>query len=170
MPWSKYSKAKVAECEEWVSKHGLTDYGGAMLKEYCREMGIDNKTHYHWLKVKDDYREAIERAKEHFKRTLSHDLTISLAEAAKGYDKEDIVTDYVPNPENPNQPTIRSMRKRKVHFPPNVGAAIFLLTNLDPEHYQNRQRNDIAVKKDEEREMTIEEINAEIERLEKLDK
>lgn len=170
MPWSKYSKAKIAECEEWVSKHGLTDYGGATLKEYCKEMDIDNKTHYHWLKVKDDYREAIERAKEYFKRTLTHDLTISLAEAAKGYEREEIVTDYVPNPTDGSTPIIRSMRKRKVHYPPNVGAAIFLLTNLDPEHYQNRQRNDIAVKKDEEKEMTLEEINAEIARLEKLDK
>lgn len=170
MPWAKYSKEKVAECEEWVSKHGLTDYGGAMLKEFCKEMDIDNKTYYKWMKVKDDFREAIERAKEHFKSTLTHDLTISLAEAAKGYEHEELITDYVPNPTNSNQPVIRSMRKRKVHYPPNVGAAIFLLTNLDPEHYQNRQRNDIAIRKDEEKEMTIEEINAEIERLEKLEK
>jgi len=170
MPWAKYSKEKVAECEEWVSKHGLIDYGGAMLKEFCKEMGIDNKTYYHWLKVKDDFREAIERAKAVFKSNLTHDLTISLSEAAKGYEREEVVTDYVPNPQDNTQPIIRGMKRRKVHYPPNVGAAIFLLTNLDPEHYQNRQRNDIAVRKEEEKEMTIEEINAEIARLEKLEK
>ena len=56
-------------------------------------------------------------------------------------------------------------------FEPNVGAAIFLITNLDPEHYQNRQNSNIALKaKADDKEMTMEEINAELERLEKMEK
>ena len=61
------------------------------------------------------------------------------------------------------------MKRKKIHVQPNIGAAIFLLTNLDPEHYQNRQRNDIMLKKDDEKPMTLDEINAEIARLEKLE-
>ena len=59
--------------------------------------------------------------------------------------------------------------EERVVVPPNVGAAIFLLTNLDPEHYQNRQQSNITLKNDEEREMTLEEINAEIARIEKIE-
>ena len=134
---AKYSAAKVAQCEEWVKQHGLMEYGGAMLKEFCEEMDIDNKTYYKWMQVKDEFREAINR---------------------------------IPNPNGSNSPIIRKMKKKHVHYQPNVAAAIFLLTNLDPEHYQNRQRSDMVIKKDEEKQMTIEEINAEIARLEKLDK
>ena len=41
--------------------------------------------------------------------------------------------------------------------------------SLDPEHYQNRLRNDITLKKDDEKPMTLDEINAEIARLEKFE-
>jgi len=44
-----------------------------------------------------------------------------------------------------------------------------LLTNIDPDNYQNKQRTDVAVKKLEEKEeMSKEEIDKEIERLDKL--
>lgn len=164
---SKYSKDKIAECEEWVSIHGLVEYGGAKLKEFCKEMGIDDKTYRNWMK-KIEFADAINRAKDLFKSNLTHDLTISLAEAAKGYEREETEVEYVPLGTG-KEPTIKRMKKKKVYFQPNVGAAIFLLTNLDPEHYQNRQRNDISVKKDEEEEMTLEEINAEIARLQKTE-
>ena len=81
---------------------------------------------------------------------------------AKGYEREETETEYRPNPANPNQPIITKLKKKKVFYQPNVGAGIFLLTNLDPEHYQNRQNSNIAVKSSDEKEMTLEEINAEI--------
>ena len=164
----KYSASKLAEIEGWISEYGLIDYGGAKLKDFCREMGINDKTYRNWLK-KEDFRETIKRAKEVFKSNLSHDLAASLAMVAKGYEREETETEYRPNANNPNMSHITKMKKKKVYFQPNVGAAIFLLTNIDPEHYQQRQRIDNVIKKDD-KDMTIDEINAEIERLEKLDK
>lgn len=171
MPWQKYSPQYVASCEEWVAERGLIDYGGATLATYLSEMGLDKKTHYRWLKTHDDYAQALTRAKEQFKSTLTRSLARSLAEVAQGYDHEETTTDYVPNPEDPTKPVIRSMRKRKVHYQPNVGAAIFLLTNLDPDHYQNRQRSDsyVSFRRDPEADMTTDEIAAELRRLDKLD-
>lgn len=166
---AKYNAAKVAECEEWVREHGLIDYGGAKLKEFCEVMGIDNKTYYKWMQAKEEFWEAIKRAKELFKQNLTHDIAISLAKAAKGYDIEETEQEFRPDP-NTGQPTPVKMKKKKIHVQPNVGAAIFLLTNLDPDHYQNKQKNDVTIRKEEDNPMTIEEINAEIERLEKLDK
>lgn len=165
---SKYSTSKLAEIEEWISEHGLIEYGGAKLKDFCKEMGINDKTYRNWLK-KDDFKETIKRGREVFKTNLTNDLAASLAMVAKGYEREETETEYKPNATNPNLPHITKMKKKKVYFQPNVGAAIFLLTNLDPEHYQQRQRIDNVLKKDD-KDMTLDEINAEIERLEKLDK
>lgn len=171
---AKYNTKLVEECEEWVSKHGLIDYGGAFLKDFLSHFHIDYKTFKLWMRNKPQFKEAITRAKETFKTQLSRDLAETLADAARGGFKteEDETTEYRPNPQNPSQPIIGKMTKtkRKRFIKPDVGAAIFLLTNLDPEHYQNRQRADISVKKEEDKPLTIEEINAEIERLEKLEK
>lgn len=166
---AKYNQRKTQECEEWVSLHGLMEYGGAMVKEFCAHMGIDYKTYKNWLQ-RDEFRVAVERGKEAFKSKLTHDLSVSLAEAAKGYEREEVVMEYRQDPQNKEKPIITGMRKKKVFYKPDVGAAIFLLTNLDPEHYQNKQRNDVTLKQvDDEREMSIDEINAEIERLSKLE-
>lgn len=166
----KKSASLFQRAEEWISKHGLIEYGGAQLQDFCKELGINDKTYRRWLNEEDDFKKAIEKGREAFRLTLAHDLHETLAKVAKGSEHEETTTEYRPNPKNPDKPTITKMVKKKIVIQPNVGAAIFLLTNLDPEHYQNRQRTDVAVKKDDEKPMTIEEINKEIARLEKLDK
>lgn len=166
---AKYNKIILEECVQWVSEHGLIDYGGARLKDFRAVFHIEDITYRRWME-KPEFRDAINAAKEVFKKNLTHDLVTSLSMTAKGYEREETETEYVPNPKDPTKPTIKKLKKSTRHYQPNVGAAIFLLTNLDPEHYQNRQRTDVAVKKDDEKPMTIEEINKEIARLEKLDK
>lgn len=166
---AKFNAAKIEECEAWIITHGLIDYGGAKLKEFVREMGIDEKTYRLWMKEKPQFKEAIDRAKDIFKQSLTHDLALSLSKAAKGYEHEEVEQEYRLGADG--QPTPFKMKKKKVHVQPNIGAAIFLLTNLDPENYQNRQRSDVNFKKDgNEKPMTLDEINAEIARVEKFDK
>ena len=53
---AKFNTAKIEECEAWVATHGLIDYGGAKLKEFVREMGIDEKTYRLWMKGKPQFR------------------------------------------------------------------------------------------------------------------
>lgn len=166
----KYSQTTVRNAYEWVKKNGLIDYGGGQLQDFCAYLGIDDMTYRRWLKGKDDFRQAIEKAKEEFKVGLTHDLHETLSMVAKGYEKEVTETEYRPNPKDPEKPTITKVKRKKVIFEPHVGAAIFLITNLDPEHYQNRQNSNIALRtKPEEKDMTLEEINAELERLEKME-
>ena len=162
------------ECEAFITKHGLITFGGAKLKDYCEQMGIDEKSHRNWKKQHKEYAEAIERAVEAYKATHTRTLFGTLMEAAQGGERtvEEEHTDYRPNPQNPSQPQIRKQTrtKKKIYVQPNVVAAIFLLCNLDPEHFRNRQQNDISIKKPEaEEEMTIDEVNAEIERLKMLE-
>lgn len=166
---AKYNAKMLAECEHWIEENGLIEHGGAKLKDFCRAMCINDRTYRNWLK-KDGFKEAIERGRNVFKNNLSQELVLSLAKSAKGYEVEDMVTEYRPNTNNQNEPMIRRMQKTKKHIAPNVAAAIFLLTNIDPEHYQNRQRNDVSFKKNEDQDMSLEEINNEIARLDKLDK
>lgn len=167
---AKYKTELVELAYDWVCEHGLMEFGGAQLQDFIKVLGVDDKTYRKWMLTHPEFKSAIDKGKAVFKQNLTHQLHTSLAEAAKGGEHEEVTTEYRPNAQNPNQPTITKMVKRKVYVGPNVGAAIFLLTNLDPEHYQNRQRTDVAIKPTQEDEMTIEEINAEIERLEKLDK
>ena len=54
---AKYNAAKIEECEAWVAAHGLIDYGGAKLKEFVREMGIDEKTYRLWMKGKPQFKD-----------------------------------------------------------------------------------------------------------------
>ena len=171
----KYSPTMIKACEAWIMEHGLMDYGGAKLKDFMQAMGIHHKSYYLWLQ-KDEFRNAVERAKQYFKEHLCRDLVISLAEAAKGGERESVVehVEYRQNPDDPSRPIIyrKTTNKTKTFVSPNVAAGIFLLCNLDPEHYRNSQRSDITLKKtdDADDSMTIEEVNAEIERLEKLQK
>lgn len=172
---AKYSPTKIKECEVWIMEHGLMDYGGAKLKDFLTAMGIHHKCYYLWLQ-KDEFRAAVERAKQYFKEHLCRDLVQSLADAARGGERETTEehTEFRQNPADPTRPIIhrKTMKKSKIFVRPDVGAAIFLLCNLDPEHYQNTQRNDITIKKpnDADEEMSDEELAAEIERLTKLQK
>ena len=173
---AKYKDKLVEEVEAWIAEHGLMERGGADLVVFLKHFGISDTCHRKWLAKHTRYVEAIEKGKEAFKRNAATTLVNSLFESAKGGYHEEITetedTKYIPD-KNGN-PTIREMVKRKTktnrYSPPNTGAAIFLLTNLAPEEWQNRQKQDVTIKQDEEKAMTIEDIEKEIERLSKLDK
>lgn len=165
----KYGNAINKIAEEWVSEHGLIEYGGGQLQDFNAHLGINDKTYRRWLDEQPEFKAAIERGRATFKKSLTHQLHETLSMVAAGYEREETETEYRPNPKDPKQPTITKMKKKKVFYQPNVGAAIFLITNLDPEHYQNRQKNDIVLKDTEEKEMTLDEINKEIERLSKIE-
>lgn len=165
----KKSTALFKEAEKWVREHGLIEYGGGQLQDFCKHLGINDKTYRRWIVQEDAFKEAIRMGREDYKKSLAHDLHETLSKVAKGDTFTETTTEYKPNPKDPNKPIISKLVKKEVHVQPNVGAAIFLLTNLDPEHYQNRQKNDVVLKGNDEKEMTIDEINAEIERLQKVE-
>lgn len=173
---AKYKEILVDEVLEWVSKNGLIERGGAELSSYLKHFGISDTCHRKWLNLHPRYAEAIEKGRETFQRNAAAILVHSLFESAKGGYHEETQevedTRYIPDAEG--KPIIREMTKRKTktnrYTPPNTGAAIFLLTNLDPDNWQNRQKQDVTLKQEEEKVMTIEDIEKEIERLNKLDK
>lgn len=172
---AKFTPTKCMECEAFIAEHGLVEYGGAKLTtDYCPQMGIDEKTHRNWLKRYPNYREAVERGRERYKNTHTRKLFNTLMEAAVGGERTvtEEHTEFRPDPRNPSNAIIRKQvrNNKTIYVKPDVAAAIFLLCNLDPEHFKNRQQNDISIKRPEAgSDMTIDEINAEINRLKMLE-
>ena len=143
---AKYNKDMVQACADWVRKNGLIDYGGATLTDFCNAMRIDNKTYYAWIN-KTEFSEAIKKAKESFRGSLEKDIVKSLANAAKGYEYEQYTTEYT---DVNGKPKIKKQVKKNIRVEPNVGAAIFLLTNIAPDRWKNKQDSTVSVKEDNE--------------------
>lgn len=170
-PMKKYTPRLLAVAEEWVAKNGLMEFGGALLGDYCAFLGINYKSHYNWLKDHKEYVAMLDRAKDTYLKAHTKKLYDTLMEAATGYYRENSTEDaeFKPHPQNPEKPVIAKKRTHKENkwVNPNVAAAIFLLTNIDPDHFSNRQRNDISVRRDtEEDNMSLDEIREELKRLE----
>lgn len=157
---TKYSEDKVRECVEWVREHGLMEYGGAMQKEFCAAVDITPRCHQNWMKERPEYAEAIRAAMADFKTRVQVKVEKSLAKLATGYDWEQVTTELENDADG--KPRIKRQTRKTMHEAPNVAAAIFLLTNLDPEKWKNRQAKDVkmtgeavtvVVRSDEERAM-----------------
>lgn len=137
----KYNKQMVQACADWVRENGLIDYGGATLTDFCKAMSIDNKTYYAWI-GKPEFSEAIKKAKEAFRDSLEKDIVMSLANAARGYEYTQTTTEYT---DVNGKPCIKKQVKKNIRIEPNVAAAIFLLTNIAPERWKNRQSQNLTI-------------------------
>lgn len=136
----KYSKAKIEECANWVRIHGLMDYGGALLKDFCKAMDIDDDSYYLWMNTKPEFSEAIQKAKADFKATQEERLVESLMQSALGYEASETKTEYISDENGNRRPKKQTVTKKNVA--PNTGAAIFLLTNIAPEKWKNKMNTE----------------------------
>lgn len=134
----KYNKNKIEECAKWVETYGLVDYGGAMIKDFCKAMDINTDTYYKWM-TKNEFSDSIKKAKDKFKQNLSNNIVKSLARIATGYTYEKSKTEYV---DKDGKPKVKKKIVEEIEVQPNVGAAIFLLTNLDGDRWKNKQSNE----------------------------
>lgn len=132
----KYNEAKIKECADWVEIHGLMDYGGAMLKDFCEAMDISQELYYQWME-KIEFLEAIRKAKQTFKDSLEKRIVDSLANSALGYEAEEVRSEYSSDLIT-GKPKLKKQTRTKKHIQPNTGAAIFLLTNITPERWKNK--------------------------------
>lgn len=153
---AKLTKQKIAEASDWVRKNGLMEYGGALLKDFCKAMSISHECYYNWMSRDVEFSEAIKKAKEQFKKQLEVDIVKSLARSAKGYDYEQTTKEYKGDGQ-----TGKLIKKvvKTVHVEPNVGAGIFLLTNLNPQEWQNKQRQDISLETEADNSIQVEIID-----------
>lgn len=132
----KYTDKTVGIVSSWVRENGLVDCGGASRKDLCVFLKISLKTLENWLK-KPEFFEAVEEAKQDFRATVEKKIVQSLARAAIGYDYEQVSEKTVKG-------VIVEVTKKNMHVTPNVGAGIFLLTNIAPERWKNRQNKEVS--------------------------
>lgn len=132
----KYTDKTVEIVSSWVRENGFVDCGGASRKDLCAFLKITLKTLENWLK-KPDFFEAVEEAKRDFRATVEKKIVQSLARAAMGYEYEQVIEKTVKG-------VIVEVTKKNMRVEPNVGAGIFLLTNIAPERWKNRQNKEVS--------------------------
>lgn len=135
----KLTAAMIARCAEWVRENGLIEYGGATIRDFCKGVGIAERTWGNW-KNNAEFAEAIKKAKEDFASNLEKDIVLSLARSAKGYSYVRKKTEYRRGADG--EPKVSKQTSEEINMPPNIGAAIFLLTNLNGDRWKNKQSNE----------------------------
>ena len=85
-------------------------------------------------------------ARKEFRETIVQTLEQSLWKRASGYEVEEVKNEYRTLKDG-GKVLVKSSKTTK-HFPPDTGALIFALTNLDPENWKNRQDNRLSVDED----------------------
>lgn len=140
----KYCKQKIKECAAWVEEHGwyLDTPIGASQKEFCKAMCISADILKIWEK-KSEFSEAIAQARTAFRKKCVGIAYNSLLKRVQGYDvpltSEEAIRD------NGGKLVTKSASRRMKHIPPDVGAIIFMLTNMDPDNWKNRRDGKEAI-------------------------
>ena len=150
----KLNAAKIQEAEAWVEKNGLHPQAcGATIKDFCKAMGIDRATFGRWGK-NATFASALTRAREVFAQTTVREVSNALVKAARGVDftkikeeaKAETIVEFDPQTgkkireRTGELKTVKAYRET-VYFQPDTKAAMFVLTNLDPENWKNKQEH-----------------------------
>ena len=141
----------IENARKWVEKNGLHPQPcGATLRSFCKAMGIDDATFRRWMK-KAEFADALTRAREVFAQTTVREVENALVKAARGVDfvhikeekKAQKIKEYDEKGrkvrEYDGEPVIVKAVRETVYFPPDTKAAMFVLTNLSPENWKNKQ-------------------------------
>ncbi len=152
----KLNAAKIEEAKAWVEQNGLYPQAcGSPVKDFCEAMGIDDATYRRWLQ-KAEFAEAITRARELFHTNTVRDVENALVKAAKGVDfvhireekKAQKVKEYDEKgrkiKEYDGQPIVVKSMRETVYYPPDVRAAQFVLSNMAPDKWRQKQETVVS--------------------------
>lgn len=107
----------------------------------CKKAGIGEETFYGWQREKTEFSEAVKAAKKEFLRNQYKDAVQSLYKRATGYDVEEPEITYG---DKDGKPYIKQKKVRTKHIPADPQALKFLLTNLYPDDWQDKQKNELT--------------------------
>lgn len=123
---------------------GLIESDSYTIAEICQKVGISERSFYNYQKEFAEFADAIKKAKDKFDELCIVEAKKSLVKLVAGYTVDETKTIYVDGKEG--RPKIKEQTVTKKHYQPSLGAAIFVLTNKDPENWKNRQNNEITGK------------------------
>ena len=130
----KYCKEIVQEICAYITQ-GMTQ------AEACERAGIHVDTFHDWKNNKPEFSEAIKAARKDFLRMQCGDVIKSLYKRAAGYDVEEPEIVYG---DRDGKPYVKQKKVRTKHIPADVAAQKFLLTNLYPDDWKERQQNELT--------------------------
>lgn len=142
----KKSKELWARMGAWVEENGLIEDGGAKLKEFCAFFSINRDTYFEWMK-NPDFSDIITRARETFRQNLEVEIVRSLAKAAVGYSYKEKHEKIIYEDNGKGQPMLKGKQNwnKEVSVAPNVQAATFLLSNINPEKWKRPDKHEVKM-------------------------
>lgn len=128
-------KLNIDDIAKFIRENGLIDHGGAKLCDLCDAFSFTRQAFYKRMKDDPEFAKAVNEAKEEFRSSLEVRLVKSLAKSAEGYEWKQTCEEYEGG-------KLKKRTVRNMYAQPNVAASIFLLTNLNPSSWRNRQSVD----------------------------
>ena len=166
MSASKYIPEIVNKIIELIETDSYT------IKEICKNVGINKQTYYDWKGKYPDFLESIKKAQLKFNDNVVSEAKKSLMKKIKGYEVEEVTTEFKRIKLNDIETPIEIVKTVLKNVAPDTTAIIFSLTNLDGENFKNRNYTELTGKNGSSLfygKMTDEEIQEEIERLQKVE-
>lgn len=179
-----YTQAEITKITKQVFENYST--GEYTLESCCENAGVPSRTFRNWFKTYEDfgdnvpakwtyfaelatlYAHAREKCKKYRDGKLMEMVDTMLVKLVTGYDVEEIHTEAREKIDKDGQKIIVpiAIKKIKKHIPPNANLIMFLLKKLRPEEYgDNIIVNNINVDAEKYKNMTDEELEAELARL-----
>ena len=138
---NEYNTAMAKYCDEIVQEICGYIRDGDTQEAAYEKAGIGKETFYGWMREKTDFSDAIRAAKKDFLRNQYKDAVQSLYKRATGYDVEEPEITYG---DKDGKPYIKQKKVRTKHIPADPQALKFLLTNLYPDDWQDKQKNELT--------------------------
>lgn len=179
-----YTQAEIRKIIKQVCENYST--GEYRLDSCCENAGVPSRTFRNWFKTYEDFGESVpakweyfaelatlyayarEKCKKYRDGKLMETVDTMLVKLVTGYDVEEIHTEAREKIDKDGQKIIvpTGIKKIKKHIPPNANLIMFLLKKLRPEEYgDNNVVTNINLNTDKYKNMTDEELEAEITRL-----
>lgn len=128
----KYSQKLVNKICDYIRTDDFTRV------DICKRVGISYDTFCTWKKTKPEFSDAIEKAEEDRLMMFKQIARKGLMELIQGKTVEEVSTEHVPNPSDPNKPKIKIHKVVKKYISPNPTAVIFTLKNTDPVNFADK--------------------------------
>lgn len=159
----KLNAAKIKECAAWVEKHGLHPQAkGASIKDFCEAMGFSEQSYFRWQE-NESFVSSLSRAREKFARRLEDRAVDRLIERATGLETTTEKTEMAAQVVEEFDPQTGKRIKRyttdkgvikkkiiiKTQLAPDVLALKYLLNNIAPERWREKQDLNVGGQADE---------------------
>jgi transposase-like protein len=131
---------------------GLVEKDTYTVSELCESVGISETTFYDWKVKFSEFSDAIKKAEEKRRETFVVEAKNSILKKIRGYKVTEIKNVNAPTGETDSEgnPVLKLKEQTTItkYVQPDTTAIIFTLTNLDPEHWKNRQQLDGNIQSD----------------------